>query len=386
MCARTKNVVLASLIAIALGATAFASNRGSGGGGGGDSPTGTGLTLSVLDEMAPPGGMVQMKVRTTEVTPISGGRTRFAFDPAMFAGAAGFSMFATGELAGAAVINGAQVAVSYTTNGALTADSPILTVTLRIRPDVAVGARTLFTFDPQWIWIGTPAGPVQATQISPGTVTVGGAVSITDVVPGEGVWPAGTVVSVKGIGFSSRTRLRVNDIATSAVRLVSQNEMQFTLAQATQLRGVRLRADDPANRDTYYAYMRGITSTVSSRTLLAATYPIFAVTPRAVATLGPLPSLSANQYAGVALQNPNATNVSVGIALYEGGALTHRAVRTLQGRQRLAMEISELLDGVAPSPGSSVVVSASAPIDAIGLLCDEGSWTVSPSLPLESQR
>jgi hypothetical protein len=379
-----KTVMLASVTAIALGVSVFARSGGSGGGSGSESE----LKLRILDEMAPAGGMVQMKVQPYEVTPISGGRPRFAFDGDMFADAEGFDMFVTGELAGAAVIDGAQVDVSYATNGALTADYPLLTISLRIRPDVAAGATTLFTFDPQSIWTTSPTGqPVVARRITPGTVTVGGTVSILDVVPGEGVWPAGTVVRVQGIGFNSSTRLRVNNVATSAVRLISPNEMQFTLAQTTEMRGVRLRAENPDFTSTYYAYMRGITTTVSSRTLLAATEPIFKVTPRAVATLGPFPSLSATQYAGLAVQNPNLSDVAIGIALYDaGGALLYQSARTLESQHRLAMELSELLDGVTPPPGSSVIVTASAPIDAIGLLCDEGSWTVSPSLPLEAQR
>ena len=107
--------------------------------------------------------------------------------------------------------------------------------------------------------------------------------------------------------------------------------MQFTLAQTTEMRGVRLRAENPDFRSTYYAYQRGITSTVSSRTLLAATEPIFSVTPRAVATLGPFPSLSANQYAGLALQNPNLDDVTIEMALYDaGGVLVHQSARTLE--------------------------------------------------------
>jgi len=353
------------------------------GGGGGTEDE---LRLRILDEMAPPGGIVQLKVRTTEVTPISGGRGRFTVDRAMFTSAEGFGMFATGELAGAAVSDGASVGVSYISNGALTADYPLFVVALRIRPDVAVGAKTLFTFDPGSIWNLSPTGAIQTARISPGTIAAGGTVSITDVVPGEGVWPAGTVVSVRGIGFDGQTRLRVNDVETSASRLISANEMQFTLLQAAQMRGVRLKVEHPDNTDIYYAYMRGITSTVSSRALLAATEPIFGVTPRLTATLGPFASLNANQYAGLALQNPTRGEVAVGIALYDAdGALVNQSARTMESRHRLALEVSELLDGVAPPPGSSLVITASAPIDAIGLLCDEGSWTVSASLPLEAQ-
>ena len=350
------------------------------------SGSGSDLKFRVEDEMAPPGGMVQMKVEPYEVTPISGGRPGFSFDSAMFQDAEGFDMFVTGELAGAAVVNGARVDVSYAARGALSEDYPFLTVSMRIRPDAAIGARTQFTLDALSIW-NLLSGPVVAERITPGTVTVGGSVSISDVVPGGGVWPAGTVVSVRGLGFTSRTRLRVSDVSTRSIRLVSPTEMQFTLAAAAELRGLRLRAENPDFRATYYSYMRGITSAVSSRPLLASTEPIFSVTQRAVATLGPFPSLNGNQYGALALQNPNPAGVAIGMALYDaGGALLYRSSRTLASQHRLALELSELLDGVAPPPGSSVVVSSSAPIDAIGLLCDEAAWTVSASLPLEALR
>lgn len=371
--------MLAAATAFALGATVFAGDSGS------DSSD---LKFRVRDEMGPPGGMVQMKVESYEVTPISGGRPGFSFDAAMFSDADGFDMFVDGELAGAAVIDGSRVALSYATNGASTTDYPILTVSMRIRPDAAVGRKTVFALDPQSTWHISPTGePLVASRLRSGTVTVGGSVSITDVVPGAGVWPAGTVVSVRGIGFNGTTRLRADGVATTAVRLISPNEMQFTLAQAAQLRGVRVRAENSDFRSEYYAYMRGTTTTVSSRPLLAATEPIFSVKPRALATLGPFPLSSESQYAALALQNATPGDVAVRIALYDdGGALLYRSSRTLARQQRLTMELSELLDGVTPTPGSSVVVSASAPIDAIGLLCDDGSWTVSPSLPLEALR
>ena len=69
----------------------------------------------------------------------------------------------------------------------------------------------------------------------------------------------------------------------------------------------------------------------------------------------------------------------------EDGTLLHESVQTIDSRERRALEVSEWLDGVAPPAGSSIVVSASAPIDAISLLCDEGRWTVAAGLPLEAQ-
>ena len=64
-----KKAMLAPVGVLVLGVTAFGSNG---------VPTHSGspteLTLRVPNETAPAGGIVQMKVMTTEVTPISGGR------------------------------------------------------------------------------------------------------------------------------------------------------------------------------------------------------------------------------------------------------------------------------------------------------------------------
>ena len=68
------------------------------------------LTFSIRDEMAPAGSLVQMKVRETEPTPISGGRTRMRFTLGPAEQITGVSLFApTGEAGGAAVLDGTSV-------------------------------------------------------------------------------------------------------------------------------------------------------------------------------------------------------------------------------------------------------------------------------------
>lgn len=342
------------------------------------------FTMRIPDEMAPAGGMVQMKVRTTEVTPISGGRPMFAFDAGMFSSVLGFGLFADGESAGAAIIDGNQVQLSTVTTATSAGDYPILTVSLPIRSDVRAGAKTQFTLDPRSVWSYASLGLISPSKIAPGAVTVGGTVAITDVIPGEGVWPAGTVVRVRGVGFSDETSLRAGGVATKGV-FVSPTEMRFTLLAPAEMRGMRIRASNPENQTTYYAYMRGITSKVSRRALLSMTEPIFGTAQRTFATLGPFASLRSHQYEAIALQNPNLSDVRVTLSLYDRhGSLDDRSSVVLGARHRLALSVSELLDGDV-SAGSVVVVSAPLPIDAISLVCDEGSWSVAPSLPREAQ-
>ena len=344
------------------------------------------LSMRIPNEGAPAGAMVQMKVMTTEVTPISGGRPGFAFDMAFFDGAAGFAVAApNGEAAGAAIVDGAHVQVIYRGTSRFTADYPVMTVVLPIRADVPRGTRTRFTLDPSSTWDFGSAGPTTAV-VSPGTVRVEGTTSIADVIPGEGVWPAGTVVRVLGTGFDARTSLKVHDTVMAAHRVVSPTEMQFVLAQPTEIRGLRIVASGATNSVTYSAYLRGITSHVSARALLATTEPIFSVAQRARATLAPALPMSGSQYQAVALQNPNLVGVTVRLSLHAAnGTVVHDTVRTLAARERLALEASELLDGIVPPAGSTIVVTASRPIDAFSLLCDEGAATVIPILPLEAR-
>ena len=375
------------MTAIALGATVFAGDSGS------DNDD---LKFRIRDEIAPPGGIVQMKVESYEVTPISGGRPGFSFDSAMFADAEGFDMFVDGELAGAAVIDGSRVALSYATNGASTTDYPVLTVSMRIRPDAAIGAKTVFALDPQSTWHISPTGnPLVASRLRPGTVTVGGSVSITDVVPGAGVWPAGTIVSVRGIGFNSRTRLRVDDVETRSVRFISSTEMRFTLAETAELRGVRLRAENSDFRSEYYAYMRGTTTTVSSRALLAATEPIFSVNAAHGRDARTVPVVERKPVRGAGASESDAgrrggwdcavrwrRRAAVSVVAHAGAPATpgdgavraprrrDAAVRFVRGRQRVGADRCDrsavrrrILDRVPLTPARSATLNASSDDD-----------------------
>ena len=344
------------------------------------------LTFRFRDETAPAGGTVQMKLEDTDGTPISGGRPGFAFNAEMFEDMTGIGLFApTGEAAGAAVVTGNRVALAYVTTTPATGDYPILTVALRIREGAALGSRAQFTLNPSSLW--TVAGEVIRPRVSPGTVTVGGSVAISNVVPGDGWFPAGTVVSVQGMGFNSGSRLRVEGLSITSVRFVSSTEMRFTLREAANLTAARLRIDNPdLSRAIYYSYMRGIPAATSSRALLSTTHPIFSGTTRSLATVGPLPAMSGMQYAALALQNPGLASANVTVELLASDdTLLHSSTRSLQNGYRLALELSELFDGMVPPPGASVRVVSSSPIQVFGLLCDEGAWTVTPWLPVEAE-
>jgi hypothetical protein len=340
------------------------------------------VQLRIRDEIVPPGGVVQLKAERYEVTPISGGRPSFRYDSSLFDGVDGLALFApTGELAGAAVLDDESVNISYVTTRTAPGDLPLLAVSLRTRKDAARGSSTSFTLDRSSTWM--LKGTAIDTRIEPATVTVGGSLAVSSVVPGQGSFPAGTVVSVWGMGFNKETRLRVEDTNIRAIRLVSPTEMQFTLAERTDMTGKRLRLDNrDGSRVFYYSYTHGIPAAVSSRPLLSTTVPIFSGTTRSVATFGALPPLPAGQYVALALLNPNLAAADVTVAAYSAdGALFYWSSLALREGHRLALELSELLDGVSPPEGGWIRVTSSVPLHAARLLCDERAWTVTPALP-----
>src|SRR5947209_1730886 len=118
---------------------------GSGGGGGTLQ-----VSLSIPNEMAPPGGMVQMKFMVTQPTPISSGKPKAALITTLFSGTSGIELFcATGDLNGVAMVIGSQIGIQYiTTVGAQGTDYPIMTLALPIRADAPIGTQTQFSLDP----------------------------------------------------------------------------------------------------------------------------------------------------------------------------------------------------------------------------------------------
>src|SRR5262249_27392583 len=147
------------------------------------------LSFRMRDESAPAGSLVQLKIWTTEATPISGGRPRFTFAPAFSARVAGVGMFAGGgELAGGAYGHANHLVISYVTTAPMTGDYPVLAVSLPVRPDLTEGDSAVVSLDASSLW--NVNGLLCPTKTRAANVTVGGTLAITDVVPGEGRFPA----------------------------------------------------------------------------------------------------------------------------------------------------------------------------------------------------
>lgn len=355
---------------------------GPGGSGSGGNNTAKQVSLFIPNESAPPGGLVQMKFMVTEPTPISTGGPIVNYDAGTFDGVWGIELFCpNGDVNGVAMINGQVVTTRYiASSGAQGTDYPIMTMALHVRPDAVSGASTYFSLDPSSTWILGLLGAAALKPNPPATVSVGGSISITNVVPGGGILPAGAVVSIRGIGFQPKTQVQLNAIKFSSIELVSAEEIRFTLAETTNMTGQKIQVVNPdGSQDTYFSYLRGTPLGQSNQPLLASAVPVFSAMTFTTAVFNPVMPAAPSQFTGLAIQNPGLTDTQVNVSLYSASnVLLGSSTMTIPSGYRLTREISELSSGAAPTFGSYVVITAGTPIQVFGFVGDNSAGTVTP--------
>jgi hypothetical protein len=351
----------------------------------GSDPT-NGLSLKILDASAPPGGTIQLSLTVTEPKPIITARAAVSFAPALLGPAVGLALYssgAPGDVAGAAVVRGNQLSVRATSpsGGLGMATVPLLMATIGVRPDAPVGAQGILALDPSSsLWID-PNGQPYPQQVKPGTFTVGGTVSISDVFPGTGMLPAGSTVVVRGIGFQPGAQIDIDSVHVASTVIVNSTEADLTIADAADLYGRRVRVRNPdQSQAMYYAYLRAASLGQSTRSLLAATMPIF--TPQTLSGAYFTNAAAPGQFLALALQNPGAAPADVTVELRSNSqGLIASTVVTLPPRTKMAREVSELFSGATAPADGFLAVRSSAPVQMLGLVGDDAAGTVDPLLP-----
>jgi hypothetical protein len=343
------------------------------------------ISLHIPDESAPPGGVVQMKMLVTEPSPVSSGGPRFAaFSGALVLGVQLFDP--SGDVNGVAMVGSSMVNVAYiSSTGTQGSDYPIMAVALQLPSNLSIGTKLPFSLDPSSTWTLGLLGTATMKPISPATITVGGSISITDVVPGGGLQPAGTVISVRGIGFQSGTQVQLSNMKASSISVVSPQEIQIVLAEPTQVNGKKIQVTNAdGSSDTYFSYMRGVRLGQSSQRLLASALPIFSTSTYSQATFSS-GDLSASEFSGIAVQNPNPGSATVTFTLFSSSNVAlGSSTMVIPSGTRIMRETSELT-GAAPQPGSYLVVSSDISVQMFGFQGDKVSETVVPYVALSSQ-
>ena len=376
-----------SWIAIPVVAVAAAFAQSPGGSSGGANSGGPGtphttpvVSLKIPNETAPPGGVAQMKFLNTEPTPISSGRPHGLFDPTMFDDIWGIQLFnSLGDLNGVALIDGSSFSIDYVSDGTLQGtDYPVMTIALHVRPDAVPGSHSQFDLDNSTSFdVNSVAAIVK--PIAPATITVGGSISIVNVVPGGGLQPAGSLVKILGLGFQPRTQIQLNNVQAKSVSVVSPTEIDIVLAQATDMTGKKIQVVNPdGSQDTYFSYLRGISMGVSNWGLLNSCVPIFSSVTHSYALFPSIAPAASSQFSGIAVQNPSSLPVNITVSLFDAAhALVGTSTVPIPPGYRFMREIHELLGATAAS-GDTVVVTADQPIQVFAYMADTAAHTVTP--------
>ncbi|HYL93700.1 MAG TPA: hypothetical protein VEW69_11165 [Alphaproteobacteria bacterium] len=327
-----------------------------------------------------------MKLLVTEPTPISSSGPVITKPTGTII--RGIQLFnPSGDVNGVALVGASDIRVAaITSSGTQGSDYPIMTVSLELPANISAGTRIPFNLDPASTWTLGLLGTATFKPFPQATIIVGGSISITDVVPGGGLLPAGTVVHVQGIGFQSGTQVQLSGVKTSSITVVSPEEIQVVLGEATQMSGKKIQVVNPdGSKDVYFSYMRGTPLGQSARPLLASAIPIFSTVTYSQAVFPANVGTVSSEYGGVAVQNQNLTPATVTFTLYSAANVPlGTSTEVLPNGYRLMRETSELVQGVVPPQGSYLVVASDLPIEVFGFLADDAAGTVVPYVALSS--
>jgi hypothetical protein len=353
----------------------------------GAAETFSGVSLKVLNASSPPGGVMQLNVTLTEPKPIATGSALLSVNTAVLGPVMGVAVYGPGgaqsDAAGTAVVAGDTVTVRTVSPSSAFGTSiadPIVSVTMRVRPDALPGAQSKLLLDPAGSSWTDPNGATYAQQVKTGSFDVAGTVFIEDVFPGMGLLPAGSTVVVRGMGFQPGALVEIDGVSLSAAAVVSGSEIDATIGVSADMYGRRVTVKNPdLSRASYHAYLRAAWLGQSARPLLTRTDPIFS--PQTFSGAFFTPSPAAGQFFALAVQNPAANSADVTLELRSAASATIGTVAvTLPARTRIAREVSELFAGQTIPAGGSLVVRSSSPVQMLGLLGDDAAGTVGPVL------
>ena len=343
------------------------------------------VSLRVPNEIEPPGGILEMKVALTEPEPIVIGGIALQFDPGPLGSVQDVALFSPGaDVTGTAVVAGNRIYIAFNSPGGSFGtggrDLVIAAVAIPVRADAAPGDQSNLIIDAEASWWTDPGGQPYTQEATPGLLTVGGNLSVSEVVPGSAVLPAGSTFTVRGMGFQPGVRLQLEGVDIAS-RFVSANEIEGTVLQETRMHGQRVRIRNPDRTTTTYAsFMRSVPMGESSRPLLAQTVPVFSQATFVEAYFNP--NIGADRFEGLAFQTPGADSADIAIKAYSAvGELLGSTNFSLPAGMRISRDVSEFLPGVTFTAGSYLRVFSQTPVQMLGLIGDEAAGTVLPLDP-----
>ena len=338
------------------------------------------LEPRIVSETLPSGGLMQIKLDVTSPHPITVGRPKFVLD-GDFDGVDGVSIFSPGgDAYGVAVVLNQRFTAHFISPQASLGTQlnyPYLVIATRIKPGLPTGKMIPINFDEAATFFVAPGGANYSVPLPKnGILTIGGSIAISNVVPGGGSLPSGSVIRLLGTGFTTQTTVAVDGVLINNLTFVSPTEMSFVLGEAADLTSRRIRAKNRDNFESvYYSYLRDLVNGTSTRPLLNACHPVFANL--TVTSVGlTIPAAPANGFNAVTLRNSSFAQIEVQLELVSpfGSSLARTSV-TLPATSRHSRTILELF-GVDASANSQVRITSAAAIQVMGLTGDDSLGTV----------
>lgn len=373
------------------------------------------LELKVLDTTVPPNGIFQFQLSTTEPKPIGHGSTRPNVPSGPVRGVAVNDP--NGQAVGIAVVNStAGIHIQLASPGAsptfgTDVNYPIVTLSMdlsQVTPAMNPGDTSPISIDPQPQFFpdsSSQAYPTVTTAAGTLTIAPAGSPGVTDVVPGGGLLPNGSVIRILGLGFDANTRVSIEDTNVVSQAVVNSGEIDVTICTAAnlpdgattcpnppgvgpafQLDGERVRVKEQSsnNVNEYYTYLRAddANATPSNNALINEVHPMFS---RQVYTSATIPLVnSATQFTGVAVQNTSGLLTTIVITLTDNNGTGLGTVQfQLADRKKSTRDvIADFFNGTVPAGATKIkVTSQSQPVQVLGMLGDTSAGTVVPVIP-----
>jgi hypothetical protein len=351
--------------------------------------------MKVGSATVPPNGIFQYQLLLTEPKPIGNSSTRPQLPTSPAGPVRGVAVNdASGLAVGIAVISGTNVSVSIQSPNAslgTNVDYPLLILTMPINSN-ASGTFSVGMDPASLFFNGNTQYAIQENV--PGTLTIGGTMSITDVIPGGGAIKDGDTISVFGIGFDPTTKIQVNNAPGAVASFISPTQIDVKIVApcvpesnpcvptpSLQLDGDRIRAIKSNETVEYFSYDRTADVAGSSSNPLAAqVHPMYSQQHFSVGTF-PY-SAGGTVFTGIAVQNTDAVgDATLKVELLDGSnvALATTASLLLPKRSQMVRDITDLFTSVPVNTAKVRATVITGPtIKMLGFSGDTSKGTVNP--------
>jgi IPT/TIG domain-containing protein len=248
-----------------------------------------------------------------------------------------------------------------------------------IGADAVVGSQFPLSIDlANSFWLDAFGQPYPQ-EIKPGTLTIGGTINISNVVPGGGFQPAGATVSIFGMGFTVDARVAMEgvNLTTTDYQVVSPNQIDVILPDGLRMDGVRVRVKNKIGETAqYFSYLRAQPLGQSGNALVNRCYPLFSRTTYTSASLAW--TRNATTFTALAAQNPRASSADITVEMLSAtnqvmGSFTF----PLPPTSKITRDLTDFF-AQAPVDAVSVHVTSTQRVQLLGLLGDTAAGAVVP--------